>query len=668
MNEGFEKFNSCFPNSKYRIIKAHVECADDSEASLQQYQQAKAPVDRNLYTYEQLSSEPLKSNILKNKYRIAWEVSEGYVVADLDNKTEARVAFDIIQSRKVKTAFTVTKHGGHFIFKNNADVPQSAGKKCSLGLRVDTRVANKGYIILPVNDPDRKWGDITNDIDGIPKYLIPLKNVRIETDFLGMSTGDGRNDALLKHMLNLLDYDTLLTKEEKVDSIRLINRFLFKQALTDEELNNTVLRPEIVNKTKDKDIDTCLEEKIATSILEKHNIISTSDDNFYMYNGKYYARIKDPRELERMIHFEYGKALKEKQRVEIIKFLRLKSYISTDKLNTNWNEIVLKNGILNITTKELKPHTPTQYNTIYVDCNYVNDAPFSKAIDDFFNTLAPAELEKKMLLYEMIGYCLLRKNIFTKFFVCVGEGSTGKSTYLNMISRLLGRDNASFLNLENMEDKYMPAELFGKLVNLGDDIGYKPIKETANLKKIVSGEMFAVEQKYKTPLSFSNFATLIFTSNRLPMVDDRTTGFYRRFVIVDINRVITNPDPLFLDKLTSYDYEYLLYKAVEYISEAIKRGCLSIPRTSQLALENFRVEQSSVLAFLHELQIAREQVHLRPCTEMYAAYEHFCTEFGYKPLRKSRFEAELCVEYKLNKKNTTKGGVNQCWRYVYSEI
>lgn len=665
MNEEFVKFNTVFPHSKYRLVKPYVKCANDSELELRKYQQAKAPVDTNLYTFEQLNQEPLRSKIIDNKYRIGWEVSDGYVVVDLDNKTEARVAFDILQSKKIKFSFMISKHGGHFIFKDDCDTAQSAGKKCALGLRVDTRIANKGYIILPINDEDRHWGKITNDIDGVPKFLLPLKNVKIETDFLGMGTGDGRNDALLKHILNLIDYDTLLTKEEKIESIHLINNFLFKEKLTEDELRATVLRDDIVNKTaRVSDTDTCLEEKIANRILDKHNIISTSDDNFYMYNGKYYERIRDPRELERMIHFEYGKGLKEKQRIEIIKFLRLKSYISTEKLNTNWNEIVLRNGVLNITTKELKPHSPTQYNTIYVDCNYIPDAPFSKAIDDFFNMLAGAEIEKKTLLYQIIGYCLLRKNIFTKFFVCVGEGSTGKSTYLNLIAKLLGRVNASFLNLENMEDKYMPAELFGKLVNLGDDIGYKPIRETANLKKIVSGEIFSVEQKYKSPINFSNFATLIFTSNQLPMVDDRTTGFYRRFVIIDINRVITNPDPLFLDKLTSFDMEYLLSKAIDAINDALKENHLTIPPSSMTSLQNFKVEQSSALSFLREFGYTAAEINLKPCAEVYASYEQFCKDFGYKAMKKARLENELMRELKLSKKNTTRNGTNQCWRYI----
>lgn len=665
MNEEFVKFNTMFPNSKYRLVRPYVKCMNDSESELRKYQQAKAPVDTNLYTFEQLNQEPLKSTIQNNKYRIGWEVSDGYVVIDLDNKTEARVAFDILQSKQIKFSFMISKHGGHFIFKDDCDVAQSAGKKCSLGLRVDTRIANKGYIILPINDEDRQWGEITNVIDNVPKFLLPLKNVKIETDFLGMGTGDGRNDALLKHILNLIDYDTLLTKEEKIDSIHIINDFLFKDKLSDDELKATVLRNDIINKThKVSETDTCLEEKIANKILEKHNIISTSDDNFYMYNGKYYERIRDPRELERMIHFEYGKGLKEKQRIEIIKFLRLKSYISTEKLNTNWNEIVLRNGVLNITTKELKPHSPTQYNTIYVDCNYVKDAPFSKAIDDFFNMLAGAEIEKKILLYQIIGYCLLRKNIFTKFFVCVGEGSTGKSTYLNLISKLLGRVNASFLNLENMEDKYMPAELFGKLVNLGDDIGYKPIRETANLKKIVSGEMFSVEQKYKSPINFSNFATLIFTSNQLPMVDDRTTGFYRRFVIIDINRVIRNPDPLFLEKLTTFDMEYLLCKSIDAINDAIEQNHLTIPPSSITSLQNFKIEQSSALSFLREFGYTAAEINLKPCTEIYASYEQFCKDFGYKAMKKARLENELMRELKLSKKNTTRNGANQCWRYV----
>jgi putative DNA primase/helicase len=123
--------------------------------------------------------------------------------------------------------------------------------------------------------------------------------------------------------------------------------------------------------------------------------------------------------------------------IEILKFIKLKSWVPSYELNKNWNEIVFRNGILNLANMTLTPHTPSVYNTVYIDCNYIQDAPYSHIIDSFFNQISSCEVEKKTLLYEIIGYCLIRKTVFEKFFICYGEGQTGKSTYLTLTDLLI---------------------------------------------------------------------------------------------------------------------------------------------------------------------------------------------------------------------------------------
>ena len=52
-----------------------------------------------------------------------------------------------------------------------------------------------------------------------------------------------------------------------------------------------------------------------------------------------------------------------------------------------------------------------------------------------------------------------------------GEKRNGKSTFLSLIENLLGRDNCTSLDLKELGDRFKTAELFGKLANIGDDIG-----------------------------------------------------------------------------------------------------------------------------------------------------------------------------------------------------
>ena len=659
MSDELLKFNEMFPDSKYREIRPQYTGPIVTDEDREKYQKSKAPMNTKILSFDEIKN---------TKNRIGWIVPKDYIVIDIDCKTNAKVAFDILQGLKIKFSFMTGKKGGHFIFKNTRGVKSiSAGESCSLGFTVDVRCNEKGYIVLPENDTDRKWGTISNDIDDVPFFLIPLKKLKPQDNFVGMDEGDGRNDALLKHMLSLIDYAKELSLDEKCESIRIINSYLFKKPMTENELQKTILRDDILKKQEESEEEKgCLEEKLASRIIKDKQII-TCNDECYIYNGKYYRKVLDTTEIERIIHTEYNSNLKEKQRKETIKFIKLKSWVPSYELNKNWNEIVFRNGVLNLTDMSMKPHSPSVYNTIYIDCNYIKDAPYSMVIDNFFNQISSREEDKKSLLYEIIGYCLIRKNVFEKFFICYGEGATGKSTYLKMIRHLIGDRNASFLSLNNLEDTFMPINLFGKLVNIGDDIAYKGLKESDILKKLVTGEMFAAQQKFKDALNFSNFAKLIFTTNKLPEVYDRSSGFYRRVMIIDINKKIENPDPFFLDRLTEGDYEYLLSVAIEKLVAALKVNKLTECESSKIKLEEYKTDQSSVLSFLKDFNYNKKNLDHRPCRELFDEYFQYCKDVGFKPLKKVNFDREICEELKMNKVNTTwreEAKTNQCWRFV----
>lgn len=658
MSEQLLKFNEQFPNSKYREINPQYIGPMDTAEDRDNYQKSKRPINSKLVTFEEIKD---------TKNRIGWWVPKEYIVIDIDNKANAKIVFDILKERNVKFSFMTGKKGGHFIFRNDRKIPSiSAGQACSLGIIVDVRCNEKGYIILPENDTDRTWGTITNDLDDVPFFLVPLKDFKIQTNLIGMTDGSGRNDALLKHMLALIDYAKILNVEEKAESIRLINKYVFKTPIPEDELNKTVLREDILKKEKqDKTEKKCYEEQLACKIVSEKQLISANDVS-YIYTGKYYRPMRDNTELEKIIHEEYNPNLKYQQRQEVIKFIKLKTRVDTSELNKNWRDIVFRNGVLDLSTLEIRPHDANEYNTTYIDVNLVREAPYSPRIDNFFNQISGGNVDTKALLYEIVGTTLVRRNIFSKFFICYGQGQTGKSTFLHLIANLLGPDNTAYLALNDLEEQFMPINLFGKLANLGDDIPYF-IRETANLKKLVTGEEFEAQVKHKDSVHFSNFATFIFTTNCLPEVTDKSSGFYRRFMIVELNNKVDNPDPFFFERLTEQDYEYLLWTAINHLLEAMKRNKLTETSESLIKLEEYRTEQSSVLMFLREFGYNSKSMDHRPCMEVFKEYEAYCHDTGFKPIKKVKFDREICEELGMSKRNTTwkeEKEINQTWRFV----
>lgn len=643
MSKELELFNQCFPQSSYREIQKRYEGPVDNEEGHRKYQDSKSPMNNKVLSYDEIKN---------TQNRIGWIVPMGYVVIDIDNKLNAKNVYTILVKREVKFMYMKGRNGGHFVFKNPLGIGNGAKYATSIGISVDTRALEKGYIILPENDSDRTWGTITNDLDDVPFFLVPLKKLKIYTDFTALKDGDGRNSKLFEHFMNLKDYAPELSADEKIESIRIINTFIFKEPLPNKELDETLLRDSVVQSLDVPDKPTT-KEGIAEDIIKRNMVISVNDE-LYKFNGKYYESIHD-RVIERIIHTEYNSKMVERDRKEIIKFIKLKSWVSPKELNKHWNEIVLRNGILNISDMKLYPHNPLAYNTIYIDRNYNESVKKSAVIEAFFDMISNEYDDKKTLLYEVIGYTLLRTCALEKFFICYGEGSTGKSTYLTLIKNLIGEQNVSYLSLRDLKERFRPIVLFGKLANIGDDISSRPIEESDILKKIISGQNIPAEQKGKDAIEFANYAKLIYTANKLPSFQDRTSGMMRRMMLIEINRKVTNPDPFFMTRILDEDYEYLLLKAVQAIRGVLKRNAFTNVESVNESLRVFRQSQSSVLAFIDEYKLTQDNLDGKSVSMIYSNYKQYCEDNGYKALNQGNFRKEMSDELKINILNTTNG-------------
>lgn len=136
----------------------------------------------------------------------------------------------------------------------------------------------------------------------------------------------------------------------------------------------------------------------------------------------------------------------------------------------------------------------------------------------------------------------------------VGSGANGKTTFLNIIIKVLGRHNCSFRSLQElMENRFAPADLYGKLANIYDDLPPTKLTKTGLFKMLVSGGEIQAEKKFRNPFKFRNYAKLVFSANKIPTTIDDTQAFFRRWIIINFpNEFIGDKaDPHLEDKLST---------------------------------------------------------------------------------------------------------------------
>jgi putative DNA primase/helicase len=262
-------------------------------------------------------------------------------------------------------------------------------------------------------------------------------------------------------------------------------------------------------------------------------------------------------------------------------------------------------------------------------------------------------------LYQIAGYCLLKKNLFEKFFICKGEGGTGKSTFTNLLHRLVGGDvNCSHIGLAEFDKDYYLATTVGKLLNIDDDVvDGKILENTGRLKSIISGNIISVRQIYREVMDFVPFITCIFSCNRLPRIMDKTSGLYRRMVLIELNNKVKNPDPLFMNKVTDLDMEYFLFKAVEGIKQAIEEGHFRITQSEAQLLQQFKRRQSPLHEWLYENSFTLGDLYNKKCIVLYKQFIEWCTNNGYSKLLTSfTFKDDVCTLYDMEISNINEPG------------
>ena len=652
MDNNFEKFNSLFPNSQYRRIKPGE----------------KAPLNAMIVSYK---------DVMNDTERVGWVISQGYIVVDIDDKTTAKKLESWITDCNIHCVKFYTEHGMHFIFKAGARVIKNSAKVSTyLGIEVDYRVAGKGYIVLPFNDSTRSWNELPNTaavLDTLPDVLCPVM-ARPEADFVNLGEGS-RNDALYQWSVKLRSMQG--TSEMKIEALKIINKYFFEEPLSDDELSHTVLRDEQrakirtfeVAPTNDKKPLAEKENECVDAIMDNLTFKCMNQDILYVYNGAYYRYISE-RELEVIIakgdYYPDSQLFRDASRKEVISKIKLfASQVDKDD-DKYWSYLSFNNCVVDITTGQTYEPSPAFFITTHINRNYVEDAPVSDGINAFIDHCSSKDAQKRQLILEMIGDCFLRRAIFQKMYLIYGEGGTGKSTLLRLITNAVGHENAAYLSTKDLENMFYPAELFGKLVNIGDDIPFTKITDSSQIKKLVSGEAMMIQRKFQHPTYFNNYATLIFTTNQLPNTNDRTSGFMRRLAIIDMNVRVTDPTAFFAESFSDRDYEYLICIAVEAIKEALKRGSLTRSFVVERNLEAYQKMNSSLAEFIDDNNITKEYLVGRSTSEVYAEYTHHCQENGIKyPLGKHTVMAEFMKMFYLMTAKTTDELGNVATRFVY---
>lgn len=555
-------------------------------------------------------------------------LDDDFIMVDIDDAEQATILEKIIDKQGIKCNKLYTSRGIHFYFKNTIVTTNAIAKPTAIGIRADIKLGTKNAVVpLKIDGVEREIIKVA-EVDPLPKWLQIVKN---PPDFLNMVEGDGRNQTIFNYILKLQAHG--FKKDEIKETLLIINDYILKNPLDRNEIE-TVLRDEsFTAPTFFNEKGQLMLDDFCNYIKNEERIIIIGNQLHIYHEGVY---TPDRREIERRL-IKYIPNCKKQQRNEIIAMLEL---VAPHRELSKTDYIVVKNGLLNIKTMQLEQFDPNiivrnKINTVY------NPAAKCESMDTMLDNVSCNNADLRALIEEMIGYILLNRNELGKCFILTGDGSNGKSTVLNCIKDMIGRDNISSLGLNELNQRFKTAELYGKLLNIGDDIGNGYIEDNSVFKKLVTGESVTVERKGSDPFDFENYSKLIFACNDMPRINDTSTGLKRRLIIIpfmarfDKNRDKFNP--FIIDDLKDpAALEYLLILAIDGLKRILENRAFTQVDAVEAVMHVYERTNNPVLQFIEEVEIEDEVASI-----IYERYKFWCDNNTYKRLSHIVFGKEL---------------------------
>ena len=558
-------------------------------------------------------------------------IESPYVIVDVDDEHEFEILRKVINKLNIKTRILKTSRGGHFWFKTLEPIKNVVHSNTPLTVKIDIKCWGKRTMeIVKRNGEWREWLQEDKIVDELPYFLTPMTTHK---QLIGMADGDGRNDALFTFIMPLIKQG--LTKEQIKDLFTLINEFVFDEPLSPNEIDAMIDNNDVFERPALKFYNgqSILHSEFADYMIERYHI-KYYGKSMYIYDGRVYISDEDLIKAKMVEVLPNLKVSNVREAMENIKYKVLLNPSTPDVGYIN-----VENGLLNIENDTLIPHTPHIFTINKLPVTYNKDAECA-IVDKTLKSLCCNREELIVLLCQMMGYILVPDCRFQKAFILLGNGSNGKSLFLDMVRSMIGEENCSSLALEDLSDKFRAPEIVGKMLNIGDDSGHGLLDNTAIFKKLVTGDSMTFERKRQDPFRYANTAKMIFAANTLPPTTDKSDGFFRRCIIIPFDGVFRpgteGYDPTLLYKVvTPVAKSYLLNLALAGVKQILKNQYFSESSDTRELIENYNASNNSVVVWLKSN--TKEYSNL---AEAYVAYASFCGVNGYKPINMGKFRTE----------------------------
>ena len=492
----------------------------------------------------------------------------GYIDVDIDDLTWSKLVLQRIQSEKIKCAVRETKHGYHFIFRF---VPSRMNSACSdylYALNVES----------PTDISKCKTQYVTDYVVDY-KFSGHVKHIEDENgEYVGCNSS-GKEKEIIRPIIYEEKYSEADAIERNKDEClpswyptyddipewliptntnQLINENIMFKKETEALLamSDYWLCDDKKNINYPFFVDAM--NKVMTFKFVK-NDFNIDERKIYIYQNGFYSVVGDNEIISFIISVLnlQGCGSKSSLRESIDLFNRWKiqncyDYLIMDyDLDADENLVNFQNGMLNLETGELLPHSPKYLSSIQIPCNWDTSKDssepiiFMKYLKKLTDGLPDQEQIISMIL-QYCGACIANVPVYrTKgALIFKGKSNAGKSQIYQLMFNLLGNRNAVPSELSDLSvNRFSKVSLYNKRLTGHPDMPHDISIDSADVfRMLTGGDIIYAEQKHKGVISFTYKGGMLYCCNSCPKFKDYDEALRNRLYIVPCENVVSDTE------------------------------------------------------------------------------------------------------------------------------
>lgn len=316
----------------------------------------------------------------------------------------------------------------------------------------------------------------------------------------------------------------------------------------------------------------------------------------------------------------------------------LRIIINGNDLDSNPFVIGAPNGIIDLNSGELHPHSNTEIVTKFIGTP-VNPTARCPLWLAFLEEVIP-DPEVRHYIHKAAGYSLTGLTREHHFMFLHGPGSNGKSTFMEVLRAVFGdyaeRAGAELL-YEGKFDETPPhviARIAGVRFLWANETRESAKLNEAAVKDITGGDTLHGAHKYENAFDFQPVAKLWFAGNHRPGIGGTDEGIWRRVRLIDFKVKIARVDK---------DKKQSLLTELPGILNWLIEGCLlwreeglDAPRAVFDSTAEYRADQDVLGDFISQRVEEFAPVSIT-YEALFCAYQKWCDSSGVN--RKKRLES-----------------------------